>query len=232
MAITVKFLDDQVHAPVRPKRGEVQVWQASLEGNDSRLAKCRYVLSPDEVIRANRIHQEVHRHRYIMAHGLLRHVLAGALPGCRPEHLVFRVGPHGKPSVDDSMARGLRFNLAHSGDRMLVAVARECEVGIDVEECRSDVDVMALARTALAPHEQALLETAPASGQIDLFFRCWVRKEACLKAWGLGVTTLLSQIDVLASDEITMPGTSLLNCHLFDLAARPGFQAALGVVEG
>ena len=232
MAITLQVLDYLPRESVEPKRGVIQVWQASLQGTEARLAKCRRILSPDEVIRANRFHQEVHRRRHIMAHGILRQILAGAVPFCRPEDLVFHVGPHGRPSLAENVAGGLRFNLAHSGDRMLVAVSLEHEVGVDLEERRDDVDVMALARTVLAPSEQALLKTTLSSGQIDLFFRCWVRKEACLKAWGLGVTALLRRIDVLSSDVIVMPGTPGLTCRLFDVATEPGFHAALAVVGG
>jgi phosphopantetheinyl transferase len=53
----------------------------------------------------------------------------------RPDRLTFTAGPHGKPSLTDRAGpvESVRFNLAHSDDSALIAVARDREVGVDVE---------------------------------------------------------------------------------------------------
>ena len=69
------------------------------------------------------------RHRYQVAHVMLRRVLAGHL-GTEPARLTFGRqrcpacgGPSGKP-VLASDGPGLSFSLAHSGDAVAIAVAR------------------------------------------------------------------------------------------------------------
>ncbi len=51
-------------------------------------------------------------------------------PRLDPEDVAFVAGPQGKPECP---ATRLRFNLGHSGERAVVALAEDVEVGVDVE---------------------------------------------------------------------------------------------------
>src|SRR5204862_125320 len=73
--------------------------------------------------------------------------------GRAPEELVFAVGPHGKPRLDDRDT-AVRFNLSHSADLALIAIAGGVEVGIDVEEIRPRKDLGAVARRVFTEAER------------------------------------------------------------------------------
>lgn len=231
MAVKVEMLDYPGSPWTALPPGVVRVWEASLDANDADLENCRTVLSADELARAARFLRDTDRDRYVTAHGMLRRILSREIAECRPESLAFLQGPNGKPCIASEGGVGLQFNLAHSEDRLLVATALNLEVGIDLEETRADVDIAALSSVCFTQSERMRVETVPPPEQPDAFFRCWVRKEACLKACGLGVTALLAHIDVLSADDIDIPGMPGWICHLFDLRTNPGYHAALGVMR-
>ena len=184
------------HPPLRD--GAVHVWRVRLASPRSAEALWP-ILSPEEQARARRFFQERHRQRFIVAHGALRQILGGYLEEA-PEALRFDTGPAGKPQLRDRerMPRRLEFNLSHSGDLALVAVAWDRPVGVDLEEWERDMNHLELAERFFSPAERDALRTLAASTD-DLvrgFFAAWSRKEAYLKASGHGVTRGLHHFDV------------------------------------
>ncbi|MFE0152156.1 4'-phosphopantetheinyl transferase family protein [Nonomuraea sp. NPDC059007] len=84
-------------------------------------------------------------------------------------------------------SQGLDFNLSHSGEWALIAVAPEGRrVGVDVERISSDVDILELAARMYQPEE---VERVRAAGAPE-FFRLWTAKEAYIKATGVGLAGL------------------------------------------
>lgn len=215
---------------------EVHVWRASLDLTASRIQSLERTLSPDECGRAGRFHFERDRRRFIVAHGLLRAILARYL-GTEPGQLQFRYDPHGKPALAvDSGGGGLRFNLSHSHRVALYAVARGREVGIDVERIRTAVDVEQIAERFFSPREVAALRVLPPEVRTEAFFTCWTRKEAYVKARGKGLALPLDQFAVsltpgepaaLLSVRGMLQETS--RWSLRALAPGPGYVAALAV---
>lgn len=231
MDVTIEVRDYAPESVVPPTMNQIHVWRASLLVDDNTLVQLRKVLSSEEIDRAERYYRPEDRRRFIGSHGILRQILAGCQPECRAKDLQFTVGPNGKPALATRRdGKGLQFNLAHSGDWMVAAVGNDVDVGVDVEVCHSGLDVMTLADTVMSSAERALLETTLPAERLACFYRCWVRKEACLKACGLGITTLLQKIDVLSLDTVNVPGFSKAHCHLFDLDVGPGLAAALAVM--
>ena len=176
----------------------VHVWRVPLEGT-SPFEDGWSLLSEEEQARARRFVQEHHRRRFVAAHAALRRILAGytAIPA---RQLRFSTGPHGKPALESSSKSlpRLEFNLSHSADLALVAVARERPVGVDLERWERDMNHLELAERFFSPSERASLR-ALAERHDDLvsgFFAAWSRKEAYLKALGHGVTRGLHHFDV------------------------------------
>lgn len=205
--------DDAI--PKRPELAHdaVYVWRLALDRTPDEVAQLRLVLSEDERERADRYRIERDRARFVVGRGLLRRVLALYLEQA-PERLRFAYGPHGKPELAGSRGVNLRFNLAHSDELALLAIALGREVGIDVERVRTDLDVEPLAARYFSPRENAILAALPAEQRSRAFYTCWTRKEAYVKALGEGLGLSLDSFSVALA-----PGAAPA---LLAVAGRPG----------
>ena len=181
-------------SPLPLGRGQVHVWRARLGVDDDRYRVCHALLTPEEHRRAARYAFDEPRRRFVVARGTLRALLA-AYVGVPAVDLVFAYGEHGKPRLT-TPDTDTTFNLSHSGDRVLLAVARGRDVGVDVERTRRKVNWEAISRRFFAVGEQAVLFDLPDQERRGAFFRCWTRKEAFMKATGLGVTYGLRSFSV------------------------------------
>lgn len=142
-------------------------------------------LDTDERERALRFVQDVHRRRHLAAHAALRGQL-GAWLGAAPSTLRFAADAHGKPLLHGHGA--VQFNLSHSEDWALLGAQRGAPIGVDIEALRPVDEALALARKHYTPSERQAVEAAvDAPARQAAFLRVWTRKEACLKAVGLGL---------------------------------------------
>jgi 4'-phosphopantetheinyl transferase len=173
--------------------GEVQVWLLPLAQPPVALARLMETLGTDERARADRLRWTVDRRAFVAAHGLMRVVLARAV-GAEPADLQFETGSHGKPRLA-GRARPC-FNLAHSGDWALLAISRDADVGVDLEEMRDVPDLESVANAHFAPGELAGLALLDPDLRRDAFYACWTRKEAYVKALGLGLLADLDRFEV------------------------------------
>jgi len=149
----------------------VEVWQVGLTQPPDVVRGLEAFLSTAERERAARLKRPGASERWTVARGALR-VLLGARLALMPEEVVIEVGPHGKPELSGTLTC---FNLTHSGELALIALAEDCDVGIDVE--RPGRNTAAVTRT--------LSEGERASGDDPLQICC--RKEALAKAIGGGL---------------------------------------------
>jgi 4'-phosphopantetheinyl transferase len=212
-------------------RGEVHVWRAPLSISDPERADLLATLSPDERARADRFHFDRDRAHFIAGRGFLRAIL-GAYLDVAPRALVFDYSPHGKPRLATG-AGGLRFNLSHSHDLALCAVALDRELGVDVEYIQPRLEE-GIAERFFSRREVAALRSLPAEAQSAAFFACWTRKEAYVKAHGQGLSLRLDRFDVsLAPGE---PAALLrteddpaeaMRWSLRELVPGPGYAGAL-----
>lgn len=213
-----------------PAENEVHVWGASLPQFGAQTAQFLPLLSADELDRSARLRLQQDRVRFIVARGLLRRLLATYL-GRPPESLRFTEGVHGKPMLLDC-DQDLRFNLSHSGQRLLYAVARGREVGVDVEAENPELEWVSIAKSFFAPEEwNALTKLGHEQGK-HAFMALWSCKEALHKAIGAGF--------YLAADKVPLPlGRAALQVSAQTLAGddelwsirrleqEPGYYAAV-----
>lgn len=165
--------------------GEVHVQGFMLDISDAEQARAAQALSREEQERADRLVSERHRRHFMAAHAGLR-VLLSRYCGSRPQELVIRNATTGKPFLSDFAS--IRFNLTHSHGRALIAVARDREVGVDLEKVRPEVDVGRLAKRFLSDRDQAFIEGGEPSERHERFLQAWVAREAVFKADGSGMT--------------------------------------------
>lgn len=214
------------------EQAEVHVWRVVLAGRPAEELTAAWVgLSADERQRAERFHFQHHREQFVLARGALRDLL-GRYLGQPAGALGFRYGTHGKPALAWP-ASELCFNLSHSHELALIAVARGRELGVDVEQCAPMRDQAAVARQVFADAELQALAALPEELRSAGFFNAWTRKEALIKAHGEGLSLPLKQFAVSL-----VPGeparllqsyqpADLWRWSLHALDAGPGYAAAL-----
>jgi len=118
----------------------------------------------------------------------------------------------------------------------LIAVARHREVGIDVEEIRQ-IDV-GIIRNRLSARESSELSQLSGSERLDAFYHCWTRKEAFVKALGLGLHADLTAFDVSVDArqpqllDVRAPLPRDSHWVMADIALDPQHKAAIVVQEG
>lgn len=180
----------------RPSAGEVHLHLVSLDCAADELSRLQGHLSSDELRRCQRLIDRGRRERAIAGRGTLRELLAGYL-GEEPENILLSEGEFGKLHLSEHLeADSISFNLSHAGNRLLLAVATGCEVGVDMEEVRQDLQFRAMAERYFSLREQRELFSLPPSEQLPAFYRCWTRKEAYLKGTGTGFSQPANGFDV------------------------------------
>ena len=136
------------------------------------------------------------RREFALCRAALRATLCRQL-GCRNEELTFAATHHGKPfAVIHGTRVATSFNVSHSGNHGLIAVAPEGRIGVDVEERGTRHDPDGPIRAAFPPAEQAELAMAPAARRVDLFLMLWTMKEALIKALGMGLALDTSGFEI------------------------------------
>lgn len=171
---------------------ELHVWQIPRDVPEKELARLEGLLSAGERERAGRFHFERDRRRFVAGRGALRLILAAYLQR-EPAEVSFDTGPRGKPAVAGDSPH---FNLAHSDALAVLAVTRAGPVGVDIERIRPMDDLDRLVQRCFSAAERAELAALPAEDRLRGFFTGWVRKEAFLKAAGVGLAMPLDGFDV------------------------------------
>jgi 4'-phosphopantetheinyl transferase len=226
--------------PAPPPEGTAEVWWARRQDAAERHLA---LLDETERRRWEGYRRDADRERFLTGCVLAKAALAG-YAGLQPADVRFDRtcgqcgGPHGKPAF---AGYGLGHSVAHSGDLVAVAVARD-PVGVDVEQLdgRShplggDGDPEALGRLVLSAAEQAALAAIPPPGRARAFLVAWTRKEAVTKATGDGMRAAFSEV-VVAADAgpprlVAWPyPRDPRAVTLLDLDAAPGYVAALAVL--
>jgi 4'-phosphopantetheinyl transferase len=211
---------------------EIQVWLADLRQPVERLAQLTATLSAEEQERAMRFGLAELRDLFIAGRGLLRELLAVYLnqPAAT---LQFRQGLQGKPLLAGGGGNNdLHFNVSHSADWALYAVAR-CPVGIDLECMDRMTNPVAIAERICTPREWAAFQAMPTEQLHSAFFTCWTRKEAIAKALGGGLACGLRTLEVcFPADEFAESRVNLRDKQgqqwsVLNLPLGPGWSGAL-----
>lgn len=190
---------------------------------DSGAAELAERLSPEERRRAARFRFERDRDRYIVCRGTLRKLLDV------PPAVPFVYGPFGKPMLEGS---DVKFNVSHSHGMAMIAVTRSREIGCDIERIDRAFADDRIPEHFFSPSEVACLRALPKAEQCDAFFRCWTRKEAFIKACGMGVSKALDSFDVtLAPGEAAALLRGAEGWSMLGVGAPEGYAAAIVIAD-
>ena len=219
-----------------PTASGVDLWQSSLLASPTDVARCEELLDADERARAQQFSQTLARTRFVVGRAGLR-TLLGRYLKIDPRAVRLAYGKKGKPYLDPLYTTDLRFNVSHADDFVLYAIAREREVGVDIERLRVDLPVMGIAERFFAPREIAALRALGPDARVQAFFVCWTRKEAYLKARGVGLGLGLDRfiVGIAATGRNTLfngkPDRQGHRWSIESLELPPGYVGAL-VAQG
>jgi 4'-phosphopantetheinyl transferase len=209
----------------------VDCWAVALDAlRGDAEATTTALLSADERARAERFRFERHRRMYANTHAALRLVLARYLQ-TSPTSVWIVADRNGRPVLAEF--ERLHFNLSHSGGLALVAVSCAAPVGVDVEEIRDVPDFADIASRFFAPGEVDNVLRLPPADKLGGFFVTWTRKEAYVKALGLGLSFPLDAFSTGRPDGPAhvkpAGGTVDADWTLADLSCGSDYRAALAI---
>jgi 4'-phosphopantetheinyl transferase len=182
--------DSTIRGEIEPD--QVHLWAWSFESAAVDLAAHMATLDHAELDRMYRFHFAADRERYAFAHATLRRIL-GRYLNQRPEKICFRVNRFGKPELADEDL-SLHFSLSHCKSIAVLAVTHGLPLGVDVEDVRPIEPEVATAH--FSARELSDLDRLQGDAWLNGFYRCWTRKEAILKAEGIGLHRALDSFDV------------------------------------
>lgn len=209
-------------------KDDVHLWRVNLLQPEAKVQELESWLSPTERARALRYHFESDRRRFTVAKAALRSILSNLLAK-QPRSITFTAGPYGKPRL---LGEALQFNVSHSSETAVIAVASNREVGVDVEHLRPVDDALSIAARFFSQEESLKLNSLTENADImNAFLTCWTRKEAFVKATGQGITYPLNEFSVtfLAHEEpkLLLPNVDSHRWTLRDLNVGPKYCGAL-----
>lgn len=207
--------------PPVPRESDI----AELSADERRTA-CRYRFLRD-------------RSAFITTRAAARRWLATEL-GLAPREVPIVVESSGRPRLAADLCTDLDFNVSHSHSRAAIAVARGRRVGVDLEYRRSIRELRALVPDVMGPLEREKLDHLEGSAFVQAFYNCWTRKEALVKALGVGIAYPLTLIDlpcVPRDGLVRLPGTASSHASLWavrtlPLAGEYTLSCAVGVPAG
>lgn len=212
---------------------DVHLWRIDLDLAPQQTSRLQETLSPEETAQAIKFQFERDRRRFRVAQGALRAILSRYL-GCTPRQVNYRYTSKGKPFLVNST--DLYFNLSHSHERALIAVAHLHPIGIDIEQIRPLENLDAMARQCFSESEYQQFTALTASNNLQAFFNAWTRKESFIKAIGDGLSYPLANFDVSLrpGDPAKLLAIAGDSCEarawtLLEVEAGVGYAATLAV---
>ncbi len=217
------------------RTAEIHVWLAFLDQSLSLHKELSKTLSLDEHNRVARYNFDKDKKRFIVRRGILRSILGNYLH-MRPDRIRFCYNDEGKPALpDNANMQRIHFNLSHSDGLAIYAFSRIQEIGVDIEKKRPLNDMEQIVDSFFSKREKADFFSLSSDKKNAVFFNCWTRKEAFVKAIGQGLFYQLDAFDVSLTPgeepELTRirERCTQLNWTMKDIIPMPGYKGAVAV---
>lgn len=238
----MNMLTLDIHAvPFRmpPELCNIQLFSTDVtDYTQAELATLNQLLSQEECEKVKRYIHKKDKLLSVVARGNLRRLLGQSLRK-DPKDLEITSGTYGKPCLDN-IDPYLDFNVSHAGSKVVIAMDKlsgqtpfkTSRIGIDIEQINPLIDIQVIAKYYFSKKELYLINQSPEP--VTTFFIFWTRKEALLKAAGVGLVDELSQIDVSQSQTVFVPEgerTSLVSgtFELWTFTNISGYLVSLAV---
>lgn len=195
----------------------------------SLVESARAVLSQEERARASRLRFERDRTTYILAHALWRVSLAICL-GVDVDAVRLTRTAAGQPQLPGT---AFATSLSHSGNWLAIAICVGASMGVDIERSPPRAALDALMPIICTPIEILDLEPLLLPEREAALLALWTRKEAVLKAFGVGLHADPSKLSVtlegLISPLPSVTAPDQVPCRVSRLELPAGVIGALAV---
>lgn len=179
--------------------GDLAVFYVDLKPGRGSTPAAREWLDEAERDRCRRYLGDLPKRQFALCRAALRILLVERL-GCSNCALRFDSGRRGKPfALVEGRPSQIGFNVSHSGDHGLIAIAPYGRLGVDIEVRRARRSMAQLIETLLTEAEQRQLADMKSSCRVARFYDLWAAKEALVKATGLGHAIDVAQLEVIDS---------------------------------
>ncbi|MEE3469331.1 MAG: 4'-phosphopantetheinyl transferase superfamily protein [Butyrivibrio hungatei] len=169
---------------------QVYVINALNELSDAEFECALSKIDPEQKDRIMRFHFIEDKKRALAGILLSKYAIAKVF-GISLDEIRVEKNKYGKPHVVGK--RGVHFNISHSGDYVVCAVAGS-PVGIDVQEISGqNLDV---ADRFFSQEERDALAMCEGDAKRKLFYEIWSLKEAYIKCIGMGLSKPLDEFGV------------------------------------
>jgi 4'-phosphopantetheinyl transferase len=158
------------------------------------LRRYETLLTDDERTQMSRYYFARHRHQFLVTRVLIRTCLSSYFQ-VEPADWRFGKNAYGKPEIiSPDGPWPLRFNLSHCNGLIMCGIARDHDIGVDVEDAqRSTSAAFDGLSTYFSAPEIAGLVQLPVNQQKERFFDYWTLKESYIKARGMGLAIPLDK---------------------------------------
>jgi len=193
------------------------------------LSQAAALIDAHEAARAARQRLQANREVLVLAYALHRLLLSRVL-GCASGDVALGRDAKGCPRLHDDR---LFTSLSHAGQRVAIAITGAGPVGIDVESADRAPDMPELAGRVAHPDELRALSKLTPGALGEALLAMWVRKEALLKAAGIGLECEMDEFIAPSGVALPLPGDTFpgrsVELHALD---EPGWACAVAVPPG
>ena len=182
----IQVLDLNAH----PELHDVRVYLLNVKCMPKEvIAYLASTLSLNEKRKAVRFRKEIDRQVYVAGRGMLR-VLIGECLDLFPSEVEIVEERFGKPYLK-GYRESFQFNLSNSAHHIAIAIhPGEQQIGVDLEQVNRNFDYWEIAGYYFTSQECDTVFSH------EDFYRIWTKKEALLKATGVGLVDGLNQLDL------------------------------------
>ncbi len=203
---------------------KIHVWYIDKKKHLPFQEEKNAILSQEEKKRAQQFYFEEDRLSFIIYHACKRFILSQYLLK-KPNELIFSKKENGKPILIPQI---LYFNLSHTHNLGILAITKDKEIGIDIENTKREMDYLNIAKRFFHAIEyESLIKLANNEQRKKYFYRLWTAKEAILKATGEGLSEKLNQVYI---SEYPYSHSLENKISLISLDAPENYIASLAII--
>lgn len=177
-------------------------WLIDIRDFYEYLSDIKGYLSKEEIKRSNEISIEKNKDLFCLRKGITRIILSSFF-SMDTEELEYAYSIHGKPFVSSSNCENTSFNISHSKEYLVVAIAKKAEVGVDIERINTAFNYSILVESVFSNEERYTFNHYDQLKQLRSFYKVWVQKEAISKALGLGISIGFNKFSVKIDPSIS-----------------------------